>query len=269
MQSVDTVFTGSIPALYDQYLGPALFEPYAVDLAGRLTGLTAGSLLETAAGTGRVTRALARTLPPAVAVTASDLNQAMIDFAATQPIARPVAWRQADALALPFFDNSFDVVVCQFGVMFFPDKMAGYREALRVLKPGGRFLFSVWGPIEANLFGRVTTEALASLFPQDPPLFLERAPYGYHDPGAIATQLQGAGFTSVAIDTVALPSELPAADHLAIGFCQGSPLQSEIEARQPGGLAAVTDAVTAAIAARLGRGPIAGGMQAHIVTAAR
>ena len=269
MQSADTVFAGSIPALYDQYLGPALFEPYAVDLAGRLTGLAAGSLLEIAAGTGRVTRAMARTLPPAVSIIASDLNQAMVDFAASRPIVRPVAWRQADALALPFFDDSFDVVVCQFGVMFFPDKMAGYREALRVLKPGGRFLFNVWGPIEANEFGRVTTEALAALFPDDPPLFLARTPYGYHDPGAIATQLQGAGFTSVAIDTVTLTSELPSADHLAIGFCQGSPLQSEIEARRPGGLAAVTDAVTAAIAARLGPGPISGGMQAHVVTAAR
>jgi SAM-dependent methyltransferase len=268
MQSDDTVFTGSIPALYDEYLGPALFEPYAVDLAGRLTGLATGSLLEIAAGTGRVTRALARTLPPAVTIIASDLNQAMVDFAASQPIARPVAWRQADALALPFFDDSFDVVVCQFGVMFFPDKMAGYREARRVLKPGGRFLFSVWGPIDANEFGRVTTEALAELFPDDPPLFLARIPHGYHDPGAILTQLDGAGFTAIEIDTVAMTSALPAAHHLAKGFCQGSPLQSEIEARRPGGLAAVTDAVTAAIAARLGPGPIAGGMQAHVVTAA-
>jgi SAM-dependent methyltransferase len=263
----DAVFAGSIPALYDCYLGPALFEPYAVNLAGRLTDLTAGSLLEIAAGTGRLTRVLARTLPPAVTITATDLNQAMVDFAASQPIARPVSWRQADALALPFADDRFDVVLCQFGAMFFPDKIAGYREARRVLKSGGRFLFNVWGPIEANEFGRVTTDALASLFPQDPPLFLARTPHGYHDREMVAAQLRGAGFTAVAIDTVAMTSRLPSADHLAKGFCQGSPLRNEIEARRPGGLAAVTDAVATAIAARLGGGPIAGGMQAHVIAA--
>jgi SAM-dependent methyltransferase len=174
MQASDTAFAGSIPALYDRHLGPALFEPYAQDLARRLTWLAAGSLLETACGTGRVTRSLAAALPAGVAITATDLNQPMIDFASAQPIARPVTWRQADALALPFADGSFDAVVCQFGVMFFPDKIAGFREVRRVLRPGGRFLFNVWGPIEANEFASLTTEALGARFSQDPPLFLAR-----------------------------------------------------------------------------------------------
>jgi ubiquinone/menaquinone biosynthesis C-methylase UbiE len=271
MQTTDTVFSGSIPALYDRHLAPALFEPYAHDLARRAASLAAASVLETACGTGRVTRALAAALAPGVAIIATDLNQPMLDFAAAQPISRPggrpVSWHQADALALPFDDDSFDAVLCQFGVMFFPDKTAGYREARRVLKPGGRFLFNVWGPIEANEFALVTTEALRTVFPQDPPLFLARTPHGYHDADTLAAQLTAAGFATVAIDTVTLTSELPSARELAVGFCQGTPLRNEIEARDPGGLAAVTDTVAAAIAQRLGSGPIAGTMQAQIITA--
>jgi SAM-dependent methyltransferase len=202
-----------------------------------------------------------------VAISATDLNQPMLDFAAAQPIARPVSWRQADALALPFADAAFDAVLCQFGVMFFPDKVTGYREARRVLKPAGHFLFNVWGPIEANEFAFMTTEALRAIFPQDPPLFLARTPHGDHDTDAITTALKVAGFTAVAVDTVTMTSELPSAMELAMGFCQGSPLRNEIEARSPGNLSEITDTVAAAIADRLGHGPITGPMQAHIIAA--
>jgi SAM-dependent methyltransferase len=266
--TADSVFAGSIPALYDRHLGPALFEPYAHDLARRLAGsLSEGSVLETAAGTGRVTRAQAAALPASVAITATDLNQPMLDFAAAQPIARPVFWRQADALALPFAEATFDAVICQFGVMFFPDKVAGYREARRVLKPGGRFLFNVWGPIEANEFAFVTTEALRAIFPNNPPLFLPRTPHGYHDTDAIAADLKLAGFVATAIDTATMTSELPSAMELATGFCQGSPLRNEIEACSPGNLSEITDTVAAAIAERLGHGAITGPMQAYVVMA--
>src|SRR5215471_9818597 len=190
MQSGDTVFAGSIPALYDRYLGPALFEPYANDLAARVAGFVANHVLETAAGTGRVTRTLCRVLPESAAIVATDLNQAMLDFAMVQPGVTRVSWRQADATALAFADASFDAVVCQFGVMFFPDKLAGYREALRVLKPGAPFIFSVWGPIADNEFGNTTTEALGALFPDDPPLFLARTPHGYHQSALIANSLR-------------------------------------------------------------------------------
>jgi len=267
MQTGDSVFAGNVPALYDAFLGPALFEPYAQDLARRLASLAAGRVLETAAGTGRVTRALAAALPAAVAITATDLNQPMLDFAAVQPIARRVEWRQADALALPFDDGTFDAVVCQFGVMFFPDKIAGYREARRVLKPGGRFLFNVWDRIEASDFAFVTTESLRALFRDDPPLFLARTPHGYHDRERIERELREAGFVSIAVDTVTLLSRLPSAAALAAGFCQGTPLRNEIEARRPGALAAVTEAVATKIAARLGVGAIAGGMQAYVIAA--
>ncbi len=269
MRSGDSVFAGSIPEIYDRYLGPALFDPYAADLAHRVADLSAGAVLETAAGTGRVTRALARMLPDSVSIIATDLNQAMLDFAAAQPDAARITWQQADATALPFEDSRFDAVVCQFGAMFFPDKLAAYREALRVLKPAGRFLFNIWDSIEANEFAQVTTNALAAQFPENPPQFLPRTPYGYYRTEAIGDALSAAGFRKVAIEPVELESRVPAPRDLAIGFCQGSPLRNEIEERRPGGLEAVTEAVALAIAARLGEGPISGKMRAYVITASR
>ena len=169
MSEADRVFAGSIPGLYDRYLAPMLFAGYAEDLAWRTAPLAPAHVLEIAAGTGVVMRALARALPRKVEITATDLNQAMVDFAAAQPGAVRVTWRQADAQALPFADGSFDAVLCQFGVMFFPDRATAYREVKRVLKPGGRYLFSVWDRIEENEFAQIVTDAVAALFPDNPP----------------------------------------------------------------------------------------------------
>jgi ubiquinone/menaquinone biosynthesis C-methylase UbiE len=269
MKEADKLFVGSIPALYDRYLGPLIFEPYAQDLAERVVRFAPQRLLETAAGTGIVTRAMARALPATAAITATDLNQAMIDHAAAQTTADNVTWRQADALALPFADGAFDAVVCQFGVMFFPDKGAGFREALRVLKPGGRFLFNVWDRIEENEISRVLTDAVAALFPADPPRFLARTPHGYHDVAVIRDQLGRAGFAGVEIETVEKRGRAPSPRDPAIGFCQGSPLRSEIEVRDAGRLEEATEAAARAIAARFGPGPIEGKIQAHVVSAVR
>ena len=169
MSATDAAFAGSIPALYEQYLGSLLFQPYAEVMASRLKDLKQGRVLETAAGTGIVTRALAKTLPQEVEIVATDLNQAMLDLASGKLQAPNVRWQQADAQALPFEDTSFDAVVCQFGVMFFPDKQAGFREALRVLKPGGRFLFNVWDSLDRNEVSRIVSEAAGKAFPNDPP----------------------------------------------------------------------------------------------------
>jgi ubiquinone/menaquinone biosynthesis C-methylase UbiE len=269
MKDTDKLFVGSMPALYDRHLGPFIFAPYAEDLAARVAALAPQHLLETAAGTGIVTRALARALPRSTAITATDLNQAMVDHASAQVQAPNLAWRQADALALPFADGSFDAVVCQFGVMFFPDKRTGFREALRVLKPGGRFMFSVWDRIEENEISRVVTDAVAALFPADPPQFLARTPHGYHDVAVIRQQLRDAGFARVEIETVAKRGRAPTARDPAIGFCQGSPLRAEIEAREAGRVAEATEAAAQAVAARFGSGPIEGKIQAHVITAAR
>ena len=158
----DRVFQGSVPALYDRYLGPMIFAPYADDLAARVAGLQGGSLLEIAAGTGVLTRALVATLPPSVAIVATDLNQPMLDHASARLVSDRLTWRQADAQALPFADGMFDLVVCQFGAMFFPDRPRAFAEAYRVLRPGGRFLFNVWDRIEENEFDVFSTRAHVS-----------------------------------------------------------------------------------------------------------
>ena len=187
MATNDTVFAGSIPELYDRLMVPLIFDVYARDMARRVAALRPRRVLETATGTGAVTRAMTAALPEA-ALIATDLNQAMLDHAAARhPSRDSVQWRQADALALPFEDASFDVVVCQFGAMFFPDRVKGYAEARRVVKPGGHYLFSVWDRIADNEFADVVTEALARIFPDDPPRFLARTPHGYHDGDRIRT----------------------------------------------------------------------------------
>jgi ubiquinone/menaquinone biosynthesis C-methylase UbiE len=267
VSETDRVFTSSIAAFYHRYLGPLIFVDYAEDLARRAAALHPARVLETAAGTGVLTRALMRTLPREVEITATDLNRAMLDFAAAQPGSERVTWRQADAQALPFADGSFDAVLCQFGVMFFPDRLAGYREAGRVLRAGGQFLFSVWDRIEENEISQIVTEAIAALFPEDPPQFLARTPYGYHDVAVIERELSAAGFTRIAIETVARRSRAPSPRDPAIGFCHGTPLRTEIEARAADRLEAAIDAATAAIAARFGTGAVDGKIQAHIVTA--
>jgi ubiquinone/menaquinone biosynthesis C-methylase UbiE len=267
MSESDRVFAGSIPALYDRYLGPLIFAEYAADLAKRAAALQPARVLEIAAGTGIVTRAMVRAVPASVEINATDLNQAMLDFAAAQPGAARVTWRQADAQRLPFEVSSFDAVLCQFGAMFFPDRGVAYREACRVLRPGGHFLFNVWDRIEENEFTYVLTEAVAALFPDDPPRFLARTPHGYHDVVAIEGELRAAGFSDVRVETVSRRSRAPSARDPAIGFYQGTPLRNEIEARGPARVAEATDAAAAAIAQRFGPGPVDGKIQAHVFTA--
>jgi SAM-dependent methyltransferase len=268
MTNKDAAFTGSVPVIYESYLVPLIFEPYADDLVRRLAPRKPRRILEVAAGTGVVTRAMSAALPGA-AIVATDLNPAMLDQArAVGTKVGPggkVEWQQADAQQLPFPDASFDAVVCQFGVMFFPDKAKGYAEARRVLKPGGAYLFNVWDKIEANEFPDVITQALARHFPKDPPRFLPRTPYGYHDRDLIAREVAAAGFRKTDLATVAVRSHASQPSIPAVAYCQGTPLRAEIEAR--GALQAATDAATAALARRFGAGQIDGKIQAVVVTA--
>jgi ubiquinone/menaquinone biosynthesis C-methylase UbiE len=267
MTTVDAVFSGSIPSIYDRYLGPLIFEPYAQDLATRLSALNPEHVLETAAGTGVVTRALVRSLSPGVTIVATDLNQPMLDHAAERIPSSRVSWQKADAQALPFPDEAFDAVVCQFGVMFFPDKQKAYREARRVMKPGGHFIFNVWDKIEHNEFADLVTAAVADMFGNDPPRFLARIPHGYHEHQAVIAELRSAGFTDVAVETLTRRSVAPTCRDPAIGFCQGTPLRNEIEARDANRLAEATAAAAARISARFGDGPVDGMVQAHVFTA--
>jgi SAM-dependent methyltransferase len=262
----DKAFAGSIPQLYERYLVPLIFEPYARDLASRVAERPPTRVLEIAAGTGVVTRALASTLPAATAIVATDLNPPMIEHAAAVGTARPVEWRQADAMKLPFEAGTFDAVVCQFGAMFFPDKPAAFAEARRVLRKGGVFFFSAWDRIEDNEFADVAGDALAALFPQDPPRFMARTPHGYHDKDVIARDLARGGFAKrPEIVTLAERSRAPSPKDPAIAYCEGTPWRNEIEARAAGRLAEATEAVATAIAAKFGSGAVDGKIQAHVV----
>ena len=266
----DKVFDGSIPELYENHLVPMIFAPYALDLAQRVAARPVTRVLEVAAGTGVVTRQLAAALPASVAIVATDLNPPMLERAALIGTVRPVEWRQADAMQLPFAGASFDAVVCQFGVMFFPDKARAFAEARRVLAPGGVLIFSVWDRIGENAFAETVTAALASMFPDDPPRFMARTPHGYWDHAAIARDLAAAGFTTPPrIDTVAARSRAESPDAVAFAYCQGTPLRNEIEARAAGRLDEATARATEAIAGRFGRGAVDGGIQAHVVTIER
>jgi SAM-dependent methyltransferase len=262
----DKAFAGSIPAIYESHLVPLIFEPYAADIASRLASRPLTSVLEIAAGTGVVTRALESALPGSASIVATDLNQPMLDAAQAVGTKRPVEWRQADAMKLPFDDGVFDAVVCQFGVMFFPDKAKAFAEARRVLAPGGIFIFNVWDRIEENEFADVATQALASLFPENPPRFMARVPHGYYDHSVIARDLAGGGFTTTpTIDTVAARSRAASARIPAIAYCQGTPLRNEIEARDVSRLGEATDATAKAIAQRFGSAAVDGKIQAHVV----
>ena len=259
------VFSGAIPALYEAYMVPLIFEPYALDLARRALAFAPADVLEIAAGTGVVTRQLALLLPSAVTIVASDLNQAMLDQAAAVGTPRPVHWQQADAQQLPFADQSFDLVVCQFGAMFFPDKGRAFAEVRRVLRPGGVFIFNVWDPLADNEFADTVSAALAARFPDHPPRFMATLPHGYFDRRLIEQDLQAGGFAAAPeVITLTERSRAASARDVALALCQGTPVRNEIEARDPQGLAAATEAAAAALSQRYGDGAVEGKIQAQI-----
>lgn len=267
MSASDKQFSGSIPELYDRYLVPLIFEPYARDLAQRVAASAPKQVLEVAAGTGAVTRSLLARLPAEARITATDLNQPMIDHAMKRAADSRVEWKQADAQALPFGAGRFDVVVCQFGAMFFPDKVQAYKEARRVLRPKGSYFFSVWDKLADNEFTDVATQALAAVFPDDPPRFMARTPHGYYDTGRIRAQLNEAGFDKIDFETLELVSRASSARDVAVALCQGTPLRNEIEARDAARLDEATDAAAEALARRFGSGAIEGRIRAIVVSA--
>lgn len=270
MSETDKLFAGAIPEVYERFLVPILFEPYAADLARRAAQLQPREVLETAAGTGVLTRALVAALPGTARIVATDLNQPMLDrAAAAQPNWAQIATRQADALDLPFADETFDLVLCQFGAMFFPDKVRAYAEARRVLKPGGHFLFNVWNSISENEFADIVTQSLAELFGAGAPDFMARTPHGYHDVTRIEHELRAAGFATIETETLRHTSRAGSARDAAIAFCQGTPIRNEIDAHFPGRHDEATQFVTDALARRFGDGAIAGRMQAYVFTAGR
>ncbi len=269
MSGSDSAFVGSVPAHYDRHLGPLLFEPFAVDLAARLPVAEGVRVLEVACGTGRVSRALVERLAGRGTLVATDLNEAMLAHARTRvPEGAPVEWSLADGTRLPFPDGSFDAVVCQFGLMFFPDKGAGIREAHRVLRPGGAYLFNVWDAIEHNPVQHLAHQVALELFPVDPPAFYA-TPFSLHDRASIRSLLESAGFADVGIVEVDRVGESPSAADAAAGLIDGNPIALAIEQRRPGALGEVRAMVAARIAARLGDRPVRTALRALVCSARR
>jgi SAM-dependent methyltransferase len=260
--TTEAIWLESMPAVYDRCLGGPLFEPFAAELADRAAGLRPRRVLEIAAGTGVVTRRLRAALPEA-AIVATDLNPGMVTAGAER--VPGVDWRQADAVDLGIPDASVDLVVCSFGVMFFPDRGAAFAEAARVLAPGGTLLFSSWDVLERSAFPAALATALRETLPDQTPEFLERVPHGYTDPERIAADVTAGGLTVGELTTLRLTGEAPSARSLAEGFCLGTPLRFALELH--GDLPRLTEAIAERMTALLGEGPLRGELTAHVVTA--
>jgi len=264
----DASYAGSIPAIYDACLGPFLFAPYAEYVVRRAIELSPASLLETAAGTGIVTELLSEALRD-TRIIATDLNPDMLEVARKRVSGTDLLFRLADAQELPFEARTFDLVLCQFGAMFFPDRARAYSEACRVLRSEGKFIMTVWDRIDANPASHVVELAVQSMFPDDPPRFLSRTPYGYWDESRIAAELRSAGFSKLDHDLVQVESVVRHPEWIARGLCEGSPLGKEIEQRQPGTLAeAVSLAIDALVRAGYGAGSAAP-LSAHVWIASK
>ena len=256
MAGSDTKFVGSIPEKYDAHLGPFLFEPCATDFVRRLTLHEDARVLELACGTGILTRRILELLPGSGRLTATDLNQPMLEHAQRRvgPDAR-LEWRMADAMKLPFQDESFDRVICQFGVMFFPDKLVALREARRVLKRGGEFSFNVWDSPRRNHYEELAEAVVAGFFPADPPTFFQ-VPFGYHDQGAIHSVMQEAGFANIRLVEVTLEGESPTAMHAAVGLVEGCPLIVAIQERGVSDPKPIVEAVAKKLVSAFGDSPM-------------
>jgi len=260
-------FTGSVPAFYDRCLGPVLFEPYAADIVRRLPPGENLRVLELACGTGRVTRRLRAALPASATLVATDLFDAMLDHARGSVEEPGIEWRQADMQELPFNDGEFDVVVCQYGLMFLPDKPQGFREARRVLREGGRFLANVWLSKDENPHTLVIEELLLRLFPDDPPRFMD-VPHGYHEPHRILGDMGEAGWEGIELDEVRIEGIGPSAAAFAMGWAKGSPLTHELIARDAD-LDAFASQLTEGLAQLGGEAPTTVPLAALVISATR
>ncbi len=269
MNTSTALFTDSIPGDYNKYLGPFLFEPYAKDLASRMVVEAGAAVLEVACGTGILTEALRCAVPDDASIVATDVSEAMLDRARARRGHLPgVRFQQADAMALPFADGSFDVVAQQFGLMFFPDKLRALCEARRVIAPGGRLVFNVWDGLDSNPFVRVAQNAIATFFGEKPPQFLY-LPWSYHEHEAIRALVLEAGFSSCELHTVAHTATRSTAREVALGLVRGNPTILDIRERATACVDEVVEAVACALGDAFGGETLHVPMQAIVITADR
>ncbi len=255
MTTINGQFVGTIPDFYDTGLGPNIFHDYADDLAARAGAQGPRHVLELAAGTGILSRRLRDALSPDAHLVVTDLNQPMLDLASRKfSPGENVEFAEADAMNLSFPDDAFDMIVCQFGVMFFPDKPASYREAARVLKPNGHYIFNTWGPMSANPYSQISHEVVARFFPDNPPGFY-KAPFSYGDPVDVTRDLNAAGWHNVEHETIDFDKEILDPAAFANAMIHGTPMVDEI--RQRGGVDPkdVVDLILEHYHDRFGSGP--------------
>ena len=262
----DVQFTGSIPAAYDRFLGPTIFDPFAADLATGLKVSSGAAVLEIACGTGILTKHLRRVLPARATLTATDLNEPMLEYARAQLPDAGVTWQLADAQALPFPDAAFDAVACQFGLMFVPDKARAFAEARRVLRPQGQFAFNVWGTLAENPAGRIARETIAQFFTGDRPTFYD-VPFSLHDEPLVRDLLRAARMEVVVCEQVRKEAYSPSALDLARGYVTGNPIMRDVVERASASPEEIIQAVAVAFAAAGGAAPLRLPMQALVVLA--
>jgi ubiquinone/menaquinone biosynthesis C-methylase UbiE len=264
----DGAFVGAIPERFHRDLGPVLFEPYARLTAERIRARAPRRVLETACGTGIVTRRLREVLHNDALLVASDLHEPMLAVArAALGSEAAVEWSQADMCELRFGDRAFDAVVCQFGLMFVADKLAAVREAHRVLEPGGSLLLTTWAPLDRNAVISVAHHTVGLVFAENPPQHLVRAPFGHGDPRELHDLLVAGGFRDVEVDVVEKSTSAPSAHELAAGLLEGTPLGDEIRLRDAARLPSVIGAVARAIGRRFGDRPVKGQIAALVASA--
>jgi len=270
MTNSATQFTGDIPKNYDAGLGPVIFDPYAENIAARAKALKPSRVLEIAAGTGRVTRKLRDALPDDTSILASDLNDAMLE------VARPlfgadenITFEVIDGMAISKDDATFDLLLAQFGVMFMPDKVDHYREALRVLKSGGTYLFNTWDSWDGNPWAGVGHNTVETFFPGEAPGFY-KVPFHYHDPKQIKADLESAGFADITIERLEKDGRVTSFETFSHAVVFGNPLADEIRALGTGVSPEETrEAVKAKFIETFGEAPTTIPLAAFVVTAKR
>lgn len=258
----------STPELYDRYMSPLFFEPSAEVVARLAVKFQPGTILETAAGTGIVTRALHHAVPSAT-ITATDLNPGMLEVAARRLQSDRVSFQNENAQDLSFPGDTFDLVVCQFGIMFFSDRVRANAEAHRVLRSGGHYVVVTFDSLDRNPVAQIVGNAVGELFPDDPPTYMQQGPFCYTNPQDIERDLRSAGFTEIEIRTQGLRSQAASAYDAALGICQGGPFRSEIEQRDPEGLERATSAAAAALHHLEGPNGLNAPLSAHFVIATK
>jgi ubiquinone/menaquinone biosynthesis C-methylase UbiE len=252
--------------MYERYLGPYIFEPYAEDIVSRIPSTDIHTALEVACGTGRVTGKLRKALPGGCRLVASDLNPDMIAEAQKHIPDNEIEWLAADAQSLPFVDNYFDLLVCQFGLMFVPNKPLAVSEAFRVLKPGGTLLLSTWDKLENNPAMFLAHQTVASFFPADPPMFFH-VPFSLFDMGMLESLCKDAGFSNIATNLVKKTGMSPSAGETVTGMIDGSAVANAINERDATIMPVIKQTLETALAKAFGNAPMASPLQAWVLTA--